>query len=77
MPNIWKELTNTLSEKKLNGYGKVVSVLSNSKKCVVELKGNGTVLVRGEGVSVGDHVIIENGVIVSTAPSLPIYNIEI
>lgn len=75
MNNIWTRFQNLLP-KKQQYIGKIISVNSSQKTCVVTILGGANITIKGEG-NIGSWHVIEDGVLGRIVPELPVYNITI
>lgn len=73
MPNIYRRFLDLIPDSPLQ-VGNVIAV--GVFGCTIELPGGGLLQARGTAV-VGDQVFVRDGIVESTAPSLPIVLIEI
>ena len=75
MANLFKQLTELLSQDSPRRVGKVIAVGAHT--VTIETPSGGTIIVSGVGVTVGQMVFYKDGAVVGTAPSLPTYEIEV
>lgn len=75
MGNLFKQLTELLSQDTPRRVGKVISVGAHS--VTIETLGGGSIVVSGTGVGVGQMVFYKDGAVIGTAPNLPTYEIEV
>lgn len=71
MANIWKTFEKLLP-KKQTFIGTVTSINSAKGLSSVTLPSEQTIVVRGDSVAVGSNCIIEDDVIVASAPNLDV-----
>ena len=75
MGNLFKQLTELLSQETPRRVGKVISV--GAHFVTIETLGGGSIVVSGTGVGVGQMVFYKDGAVIGTAPNLPTYEIEV
>jgi len=76
MANPWAELLAMFPKREIV-IGEVDSINSTNQTSTVTLLSGNAIVVKGTSVTVGDKCFIENGVIISKAPDLPISNVTL
>ena len=76
MANLWREFKDLFPDETY-AIGTITAVNSSNRTVTLDLISGETLTVKGEGVSVGNKVLVERGVVVQTLPNLSLYNVSI
>lgn len=76
MTNVWERFRALLPGTQ-ELVGEVSSINASAGTCVVTLPGGGVIVAKGTSVAVGGNAFVQDGVIISDAPSLTLEDIEI